>query len=129
MGYYSTLTHWEEVKVDAREFTGVQFMEQWEKAVKESKDPGYLDFYKWSLNEGDPDYLWFDLEVEDDEWYAKHYADRELAEFISRVIAKGASSVLEFVGEDNCQWGYYISRDSVKNIEYVKMVDGKPIDV
>jgi hypothetical protein len=82
-----------------------------------------LEIYKWEFYKG----RWY-LEVENDEWFNKHYADKELAEFVSRVIDEGEKTTLEFVGEDGEQWGYYIERDKVVPIEYVKMVEGKRLD-
>ena len=91
--------------------------------VKPPALPG--DTY-WLPGKKEPDCLWFELDCE--EWYAKHYADESLAEFISQVIAEGTYCVLEFQGEDGAWWGYYITKDSVKEIKYVRMVDGKLIE-
>ena len=126
MGYYSTLIAQEPVKTA---LTKEEFFERWEKA-KESlvgtEDEGYLDEYKWEVWKEEGGFTWYWLDME--EWYAKHYADEHLAKFISEVIVDGEKSLLEFNGEDGINWGYYITKGSVKEIEYVKMVDGKRIE-
>lgn len=127
MGYYSTLTRCDAVKVVG--MTEEQFRKKWKEKVESlDANEGHLDFYDWLPGKKDPGCLWFNLECQDDEWYAKHYADEELAEFISEVIAEGTYCVLEFQGEDGAWWGYYITKDSVEEIEYVRMVDGKLIE-
>jgi hypothetical protein len=126
MGYYSTLTRCDPVKVVG--MTEEQFRKKWKEKIELLDDDheGYLDFYNWLSGKKEPDCLWFELNCE--EWYAKHYADRKLAEFISQVIAEGTYCVLEFQGEDGAWWGYYITNGSVKEIKYVRMVDGKLIE-
>jgi hypothetical protein len=48
------------------------------------------------------------------------------------VIAEGEYSILKYADTDGDggHWGYYITRGSVKDIEYVRrrLVDGVPID-
>ena len=126
MGYYSTLTRCDPVKVVG--MTEEQFRKKWKEKIESLDDDhkGDLDFYNWLPGKKEPDCLWFELDCE--EWYAKHYADESLAEFISQVIAEGTYCVLEFQGEDGAWWGYYITKDSVKEIKYVRMVDGKLIE-
>jgi len=124
MGYYSTLTQHDEVKT--LPMTQEEFDKKWQEFCN-SKDENtkfYLEQYRWSRNEKDPDAAWFDIEMDD--WYSKHYADDELAEFISQVIAEDAHCIIEFLGDDG-PWGYYITKGCVKNIEYARMVDGERI--
>lgn len=59
---------------------------------------------------------------------AKHYGDRNLATFVSTVIAPHTHSILEFVGEDGPGWGYLIRRNSVAEISYQRVVEGLPIE-
>ena len=127
MGYYSTLIAQKPVKTS---LTEKEFFEKWEKAKEslagDKESEGYLDMYNWEVWKRDGEFTWYYLEME--EFYAKHYADEALAVFISEVIADGEKCLLEFCGEDGFNWGYYITKGSVKDIEYVKMVDGKPIE-
>ena len=126
MGYYSTMSRHDSLPV---RITKEEFYEKWNQAIEATKgtdNEGYLDFYEWDATREKDGAQWFDIEMDD--WCAKHYADSELAKFISGVIAPGASCILEFTGEDGGQWGYYIQPETVKDIEYVRMVDGKPIE-
>jgi hypothetical protein len=123
MGYYSTMSRCDVVKT---EMAKEEFMAKWNQAVEATKgtdDEGYLDFYQWDVSDEKDGFRWMEISME--EWYAKHYADDALAEFISSVIADGGFCLLEFQGEDGAWWGYYITKQSVKEIEYVRMVDGK----
>jgi len=128
MGIYSTLERCDDIKVVG--MTEENFRNKWKKKIESLDEDrkGYLDFYEWSITQKEPDCLWFSLGCEDDDYYAKHYADRDLADFISTVIAEDSVCLLEFSGDDNSLWGYYITHGSVKEIEYVRMVDGKLID-
>jgi len=126
MGYYSTLQRCDTVKTP---LSVEEFMEKWNEAITSAigtYEEGYLDFYIWKMDSDKDGLRWFSIDMED--WYAKHYADSGLAKFISSVIAPGASCILDFSGEDGGQWGYYIQAKTVKDIEYVRMVDGKPIE-
>lgn len=125
MGYYSTLIRCDDIKTT---LSKEEFMRKWIETVRETEGTdkeGYL-FYNWELSKEENGFRWFSIEM--DEWFAKHYADRELAEFISEVISDDAKCILEFNGEDGVSWGYYITKNSVKEIEYVKLVDGKVLE-
>jgi hypothetical protein len=126
MDYYSSLVRYDVIKVNAKELIEEQFISEWQKALKESKNAAPLDFYRWSLSGGDGEYLRFDLGINGDNCCTEYRADDELARFISTVIAKDACFFLEFMGEDNVQWGYEITRSFVKEIEYVRIVNRKP---
>lgn len=107
-----------------------EFRKRWEEArrVREKEeDDDWLDIYEWVLDRIEGNKMRATIKMDD--WYAKHYADESLADFISQVIEEGDHSILEFCGEDGGTWGYYITRETVKEIEYVKMVDGQPIDL
>lgn len=120
MGYYSTLTECSGFKVTG--MTWDEFQEKWKKIAD---GDCYLSNYHWGkLNEQDPDSMHVYLEC--DECYSKHYSDEKLAQFISEVIAESDHCILEFLGEDG-PWGFYITKGSVKDIEYAKMVDGERI--
>lgn len=124
MGYYSTLLNQPMIKSS---LTEKEFMEEWEKAKQEligSYLEGFLDFYRWEHIGKNVFYL----ELEDGDTWAKHYADSQLVKFIASVIADDEQCLLEFYGEDGNQWGYLISKDSVRDVDYVKMVDGVVID-
>jgi hypothetical protein len=130
MGHYTTLTEEPAFKVTG--MTWEEFQEKWDRLVKEDGELTYLDIYHWERgpNEQDPDS--FHVCLTCDEYYAKYYSDAKLAEFISTVIAEGEYSILEYADTDGDggHWGYYITRGSVKDIEYVRkrMVHGVPID-
>jgi hypothetical protein len=126
MGYYSEIIGLDPVEtVLSKE----EFCAKWEQAIKATEGTtkeGYLDIYSWDIEHKENGKLWFALGTTDGSLEAKHYADRELAQFISSVIADGRFCILEFDGEDGERWGYYITVAVVKDIEYVRMVDGKP---
>jgi len=125
MGYYSTLRKCGTVKTP---LSIEEFMNKWNEAINSAigtDEEGYLDFYIWKMDSDEDGFRFFAIDMDD--WSAKHYADRLLAKFISSAIAPDASCILEFSGEEGCQWGYYVQRETVKDIEYVMMVDGKPI--
>lgn len=65
----------------------------------------------------------------DGDYYGKHYACKYLARFISTVIRPGTYALLEFVGEDDECWGYFITAGRVDPLAYVRCVcrDGKEI--
>jgi hypothetical protein len=125
MGYYSTMVRHDEVKT--LPMTEEEFKKKWEAfcASKNEDARLYLEQYKWVLNKRDPDAAWFDIEMDD--WYSKHYADEDLAEFVSQMITDDAHCLIEFLGDDG-PWGYYVTKGSVKDVEYSRMVDGKRID-
>ena len=125
MGYYSTMIRHDDVKT--LPMTEEGFKKKWEEfcASKDEDSRSYLEQYKWVLNKRDPDASRFDIEMGD--WYSKHYADEDLAGFVSQVIADDARCLIEFLGDDG-PWGYFITKGSVKEIEYVRMVDDKRID-
>jgi len=130
MGYYSTITRidsvWSKLPPD-------DFRKAWEKAIEKTQETdleGYLNFYNFDISipmEKDGN-LYYQYDLHMDDLTAKHYADRLLAEFIAGVIAQGEHCIIEFAGEDGTHWGYYITIGSVREIEYKKMVDGKPIE-
>jgi len=124
MGDYSELTGCSEITVKG--MTWDEFQERWRKTVEDDGgDESYLILYEWELNEKDPDALHIDLKC--DVCFAKHYSTDKLAKFISEVIAEGSDCVLEFLGGEG-PWGFYVTKGSVKDIKYVRMVDGKQID-
>lgn len=92
-----------------------------------------LEEYRESLPCRDNGNFWYDFDVTpegrvvitDDDLYAKHYADRELAIFFSKVIADGEHTSLTFEGEDGCRWGYAIEKDKVVELDYPEpLTDG-----
>jgi hypothetical protein len=125
MGHYTTLIEEPAFKVTG--MTWEEFEEKWKKFVDEDGKLTYLDLYGWELSKQDPDALQVCLTCE--ERYAKHYDDEKLAEFISTVIAEGENCILEFADSDGDggHWGYYIMRGEIKPLQYVRMVDGKPV--
>ncbi len=127
MGYYSTLRLTPAIKTP---LTEDEFRSAWQKANDELVGTyleGYLEIYNWEFEGKENGYSRFQLSIEADDW-TEHYASLKLAYFISSVIAEGEKCILEFLGEDGELWGYYISRNLIKEIEYIKMVDGKPLD-
>jgi|GEM_PF-2274204 len=128
MGYYSRIIGLDLVETD---LSKEEFFAKWRKAIKATEGTskeGYLDIYNWDIEHKENGKLWFTLGTTDGSLEAKHYADKALAQFISSVIAGDAECMLEFDGENGERWGYYITAGMVKDIEYVRMVDGKPLD-
>jgi len=130
MAHYMTL-----MKEPAFKVTGMtweEFQEKWDRLVKGDGRLTYLDIYHWERKPDKQDPDSFRVRLTCEIYYAKHYGDAKLAKFISTVIAEGESSILEFADTegDGGYLGYYITRGSAKEIEYVtkRMVDGKRID-
>ena len=119
MGYYSQLNY-TEFKTDLSK-------EEFERVLTEFKD---------SLSENSLANFWYSLDVidgevviTDDDLYAKHYGDRELATFFSKVIAPGERTCLTFEGEDGERWGYAIEKGKVVDIDYPEpLVNGVPLN-
>jgi len=71
------------------------------------------------------------------EYYAKHYEEKELAQFVSSVMLPNTSTTVEFTGDDGCKWGYVIFHSNVFDIslgkwqifdiEYRASIEGKSI--
>ena len=122
MGHYTTLTEGPSFRFAG---TWEEFMEKWRQRVKDDGEYSCLDLYDWELEKQDPDSIVVGLKCES--YYAKHYSDRELAQFISTVIAEDDHTILEYADSDGDggHWGYYITRGNIKPLEYVRMLDGK----
>jgi len=119
MGYYSTLSFERTIKTNRSQ---EEINTLWEKFKSEQPEDRALFLEQYSF-EKDTDGT---IRLETEDYCSKHYSDGELAQFISTIIEEG-HFILEFVGEDNSVWGYYITPNSVKEIEYIRMVDGKLI--
>ncbi len=97
-----------------------------------------LEEYKESLPPDVFDNFWYDFDVTPEGWvviadedlYGKHYGDRELAVFLSKVITLGERTSLTFEGEDGGRWGYAIEKDKVVELYYPEpLADGIPLDI
>ncbi len=97
-----------------------------------------LEEYRESIPCNDLGNFWYDFDVSpedrvvitDDDLYANHYADRELAIFFSKVIAHGERTSLTFEGEDGARWGYAIEKDRVVELDYPEpLANGIPLDI
>lgn len=122
MGYYST--------INAFDFQSGLSLEELKKAQAEfakrldEKTRLYFedDFYSFEkVSEG---HGLYEYELSMSDYFTKNYADQELAEFISTVIAPGTHAVIELVGEGGERWGYLVLSGEVYMIEYVEKVDG-----
>lgn len=140
MGYYSTITpfsFYSELSLEDIKKAYIEFAYGLEgasdRAYMLSSDPPSTEpFYVFGVAEvfevfDDGIHLpCYELVMED--YYAKHYADRRLAEFVSTVIAPCDDTTIEFDGEDGEKWGYLVLRDTVETIEYTRRVNGMDID-
>ncbi len=97
-----------------------------------------LEGYRESLPCNELGNFWYDFDISpegrvvitDGDLYAKHYADKELAIFFSKVIAPGERTSLTFEGEDGSRWGYAIEKNRVVRLDYPEpLADGIPLDI
>lgn len=104
MGYYSTMNiysfHVEDVEEAKKVF----------KRYYGNDADGYF-FYKLEVLNSENRQV--TAVPEDNNYTAKHYADRRLAEAISKIIVPNETVDLTFDGEDGTKWGYRISRNKV----------------
>ena len=125
MSYYSTISAFE----FRSRLTEAELKEVFDRFVQnltyEDRDcMGMYEFFRTSGPEKDGLYE-YALEMGD--YFAKHCADRRLAEFVSKVIAPCEYVLVEFDGEDGEKWGYLVLSNEVQDITYETMVNGKPL--
>lgn len=120
MGYYSEITattfksrlNQEEMKAAWNSFVESQ---------PDCNDKFYLSIYDIRYADSR------EYEIYMDDYFAKHYASRALAEFISSTIELKSYCKIEFVGEDGEIWGWLVLQGEVNPIAYEQHVCGQPI--
>ena len=127
MSYYSFLSTSGHFLSALNEKELAEAFENYKKKLLEDDDlwkgleAAHLVKYGFRL-EGTEDNLYrYELTCECDEFFNTHYADERLAEFISKVIAKGYFC-LYFDGQDDTDWGWFITPGSVRSIKYFPKV-------
>lgn len=122
MGYYSTINAFDfQSKLTPEELKEAQadFGNSPDEKTRSYFADGVYSFEKVSEDQG-----LYEYELSMSDYFTKNYAYRELAEFISTVIAPGTHTVIELVGEEGERWGYLVFPGEVHKIEYVEKVDG-----
>lgn len=123
MGYYSSVNR---VTFESA-LTEAEIKEAFKKYIRESaSNADYLEDYEFCCDSEKKEGL-HEYTLEMGDYYAKHYADSDLAQFISEVIAPGKHSFIEFVGEDYERWGYLVLSNEVHCLTYETRVNGKTL--
>lgn len=125
MSYYSTISAFG----FRSRLTEAELKEVFDRFVQNLTDEdrdcmGMYEFFRTSGPEKDGLYE-YALEMGD--YFAKHCADRRLAEFVSTVIASSEYALVEFDGEDGEKWGYLVLSNEVHDLSYETLVNGKPL--
>ncbi|MEM4385245.1 MAG: hypothetical protein QXD03_01720 [Candidatus Anstonellales archaeon] len=115
MGYYSSMVLNGVIHTDYDIDTIKSIFKDYINTVKENNRP-YMEIYNFVEESKGM------INIETDDTYAKHYADRELAEFISKIIKEGYHVKIKFIGEDGTTWGYLITKDKIFEIEWVERI-------
>lgn len=92
-----------------------------------SEDRDCMGIYEFSRISGPEKDGLYEYALEMGDYFAKHYADRCLAEFVSRVIASGEYALVEFDGEDGEKWGYLVLSNEVHDLAYETLINGRPL--
>jgi len=110
MSYYSEIKQQGNIKT---RLNYQKILAKWKKFKKEQsrEKQEYLDQYTFILIREDDNFKFYEIQCVDT--YNKHYADFELAQFISQIIADEIFFLI-FLGEDNHVWGYQIAPKKVK---------------
>jgi len=122
MGYYSTINAFDfqsELSLEELKKAQAEFAKRLDERTRFYFDEDFYSFEKVSEGNG-----LYEYELSMSDYFTKNYADQELAEFISTVIAPGTHAVIELVGEGGERWGYLVLSGEVYMIEYVEKVDG-----
>jgi len=122
MGYYSTINAFDfQSGLSPEELKKAQaeFAKRLDERTRFYFDEDFYSFEKVSEGNG-----LYEYELSMSDYFTKNYADQELAEFISTVMAPGTHAVIELVGEGGERWGYLVLSGEVYMIEYVEKVDG-----
>ena len=128
MGYYATMSYCEyNTKLSEKEFD--QVLSGFREKLKEKNESAYHSFITYEFvyhlkdEKGNP---YINVVPGGEDYYQKHYADDELAQFISQTTSEQVE--LLFDGEDDCSWGHQISPRKIKNMEKVWQVCPEPKD-
>lgn len=125
MSYYSTISAFE----FRSRLTEAELKEAFERFVQNliGEDRDCMGLYEFSRITGPEKDGLYEYALEVGDYFAKHYADRRLAEFVSTVIARGEYALVEFDGEDDEKWGYLVLSNEVQDLSYETMVNGMPL--
>ncbi|MEM4385972.1 MAG: hypothetical protein QXD03_05440 [Candidatus Anstonellales archaeon] len=115
MGYYSSMIFNDVIHTDYDIDTVKSMFKDYINTIGENNRP-YMRIYNFVEESKGV------ISIETDDKYVKHYADRELAEFISKIIKEGHHVKIKFIGEDGTLWGYLITKGKVFEIEWIERV-------
>lgn len=125
MSYYSTISAFE----FRSRLTEAELKEAFDRFVQNltDEDRDCMGIYEFSRTSGPEKDGLYEYALEMGDYFAKHYADRCLAEFVSTVIAGCEYALVEFDGEDGVKWGYLVLSNEVHDLAYETLVNGKPL--
>lgn len=125
MSYYSTIGAFE----FCSRLTEAELKEAFDRFIQNltGEDRDCMGIYEFSKTSGPEKDGLYEYALEMGDYFAKHCADRRLAEFISTVIAQGEYALVEFDGEDGEKWGYLVLSNEVDDLSYETLVNGKPL--
>lgn len=125
MSYYSTISAFE----FRSRLTEAELKEAFYRFVQNltGEDRDCMGIYEFSRSSGPEKDGLNEYALEMGDYFAKHYADRRLAEFVSTVIAPDEYALVEFDGEDGEKWGYLVLSNEVHDLSYETLVNGKPL--
>lgn len=125
MSYYSTISAFG----FRSRLTEVELKEAFDGFVQNltGEDRDCMEIYEFSRISGPEKDGLYEYALEMGDYFAKHCADRRLAEFVSTVTAPGEYALVEFDGEDGEKWGYLILSNEVHDLSYETLVNGKPL--
>ncbi len=125
MSYYSTISAFG----FRSRLTEAELKEAFDRFVQNltGEDSDSMGLYEFSRSSGPEKDGLYEYALEMGDYFAKHCADRRLAEFVSKVIASSEYALVEFDGEDGEKWGYLVLSNEVEDITYETMVNGKPL--
>jgi len=125
MSYYSTISAFG----FRSRLTEAELKEVFDRFVQNLtyEDRDCMGIYEFSRSSGPEKDGLYEYALEMGDYFAKHCADRRLAEFVSTVIASSEYALVEFDGEDGEKWGYLVLSNEVQDLSYETMVKGMPL--
>lgn len=125
MSYYSTISAFD----FHSHLTEAELKDAFDRFVQNltGEDRDCMGIYEFSRTCGPEKGGLYEYALEMGDYFAKHCADRRLAEFVSTVMASSEYALVEFDGEDGEKWGYLVLSNEVQDLSYETMVNGKPL--
>lgn len=125
MSYYSTISAFG----FRSRLTEAELKEVFDRFVQNltDEDRDCMGIYEFSKTSGPEKDGLYEYAIEMGDYFAKHCADRRLAEFVSTVIAPCEYALVEFDGEDGEKWGYLVLSNEVQDLAYETLANGKPL--